>query len=363
MLERLERAAARPWGLIRAFIKLYQHDRRATFPIPLKTRLAMWRRGFVRECHLVYGFDHNPVEHYLPEYHRLVRASRINRKPEVLHHKLLFEAFFKALLPIPKTLAWISGGVITPLVPDPWICSPEALLEACRALGRLAVKPFGESGGRGFRVLAWEDGRFLLDRAPLDRAGLGNLVSQARDIMVTEFAWQGEYAARVYPHSTNSMRVLTMRDPFQNRRAFVAIAVHRFGSSRSAPADSFQKGGFACEVDLATGVLGKATTYPREGRVEWFSRHPETGEQIEGLRVPGWENLVQRLLAATEAYDFLDYVAWDVVAREDGFLVLEGNNHSGMVFLQMHRGLLADERVRAFFEYHRVIRPRRRRLA
>lgn len=50
MLEELERAAARPWEIIRALIKLYKHDRRATFPVPWTTRLAMWRRGFVREC-------------------------------------------------------------------------------------------------------------------------------------------------------------------------------------------------------------------------------------------------------------------------------------------------------------------------
>lgn len=361
MLEKLERISARPWELIRTFIKLYRHDRRATFPIPLKTRLAMWRRGFVSECHLVYDFARNPIEHYLPEYHRLVRASRINRRPEVLHHKLLFEAFFKALLPIPRTLAWISGGVITPLVRDPWIDAPEALLAACRALGRLVVKPYGESGGKGFHVLAWEDGRCLLDGAPLSRETLAALVRGAGDLMVTEYAWQGEYAAGVYPHATNSIRVLVLRDPHRDRRAFIPIAVHRFGSSRSAPADNFQKGGFAAEVDLATGVVGKATTYPREGKLQWFSHHPETGAPIEGLRVPGWSIIVERLLAATEAYDFLDYVAWDVVARGDGFSVLEGNNHSGMIVLQVFRGLLADERVRAFLEHHRVIRPRRSR--
>ncbi len=319
----------------------------------------MWRRGFVSECHLIYGFDRNPMEHYLPEYHRLVRASRINRKPEVLHNKLLFEAHFKALLPIPRTLAWISRGAIAPLVEDPRIDSPATLLAACRAQGRLAIKPFGESGGKGFHVLAWEKDRLLLNGTPLTEEALVSLVSDARDLMITEFVRQGEYAARVFPHATNTMRVLAMRDPYRNRRAFVAIAVHRFGTARCAPADSFQRGGLAAEVDLATGVLGKATTYPREGKLRWFSHHPETGAPIEGLRVPGWQNIVEHLLAATEAYDFLDYVGWDVVAREDGFSVLEANNHSGMIFLQVFRGLLADERVRAFFEYHGVIRRRR----
>lgn len=308
---------------------------------------------------LIYDFERHPIEHYLPEYHRLVRTSRINRKPEVLHHKLLFEAFFKAHLPVPRTLAWINRGLITALVENPRIDSHRALLAACRELRRLVFKPFGESGGNGFHLLAWEDGRLLLDGSPVSEEQLLALERELRDCMITEFARQGEYAARVFHRATNSIRVLVLRDPYQGRRAFVPIAVHRFGSSRSAPVDSFQRGGFAAEVDLATGVLGKATTYPRTGKLEWFSRHPETGELIEGLRVPGWNAIVERLRAATEAYDFLDYVAWDVVAREDGFSVLEGNNHSGMIFLQVHRGLLADERVRAFFAYHHVIRQRK----
>lgn len=359
MLQQLERASARPWELARALIKLYREERSANVALPLAKRLAIWRRGFTSVCHLYYDFDRRPIECYLPEYHRLVRASRINRRPEVLHDKLLFDAFFKAVLPTPRTLAWVSSGIVTPLAGDPRIDSPAALLGACRAYGRLAIKPFGESCGKGFHVLAWEDGRLTLDGAPLNEQAFLCLLRGARDVMVTEYVRQGEYAARIFPSATNTVRVLAMRDPLQNRRAFIAIAVHRFGTSRSAPADNFQRGGLTAEVDLASGIVGKAAGLTRGGALEWFSHHPETGAQIEGVRVPGWENIVQRLLAATEAYDFLDYVGWDVVAREDGFYVLEGNNHSSMTLLQVHRGLLADDRVRAFFEHHGVVRPRR----
>jgi len=279
--------------------------------------------------------------------------------PEVLHHKLLFEAFFKALLPIPATLAWVSAGKITPLTTTPRIDGLEALMEACRQLGRLALKPFGESGSKGFRVLAWEEGQWLLDGRALTRDILHSILRQASNLMITEYVHQGEYAARIFPEATNTIRVLAMRDPLRNRQAFIPIAVHRFGTRNSAPADSFQQGGLAAEVDLSTGVLTKALAYPKDGRLRWFSRHPETGAPIEGVQVPGWARIQESLLAATEAYDFLDYVGWDVVAREDGFSVLEGNNHSGMIFLQVHRGLLADERVRAFFEHHRVIARRK----
>jgi len=360
MLETLERASARPWQMIRGFIRLWRHDRRAKFPIPLRTRISMWLRGFPSECHLIYGLDRNRASDYLPEYHRVIRTPRINRRPEALHDKLLFEALFKGLLPVPATLAWISGGRLAPLVREPRVDSLEALSEVCRERGRLAFKPYGESGGIGFHALSWERGGFLMDGAPVSAGELARFLERANDYMVTEFAANGEYAAKVYPHTTNTLRILTMRDPFQDRRAFVAIAVHRFGSRRSSPTDNFQRGGYAAEVDLATGRLKKATTYPHSGRLEWFSRHPETGAVIEGLQVPNWEKVVHSLLAATEAFDFLDYVGWDVAVREDGFSVLEGNNHSGMVFLQVHRPLLADERVRAFYEYHRVIRRRKR---
>jgi hypothetical protein len=145
-----------------------------------------------------------------------------------------------------------------------------------------------------------------------------------------------------------------MRDP-ETQRSFVATAVHRFGNSKSAPVDNWTAGGLSVRVDLETGALSTGITYPRAGSLEWHHSHPETGAQIEGIVVPGWQNVIARILAAADAYDFLSYVGWDVVIRDDGFSVLEGNNYTDVNLLQIHGGLLKDKRVAQFYRYHRVI--------
>jgi hypothetical protein len=43
------------------------------------------------------------------------------------------------------------------------------------------------------------------------------------------------------------------------------------------------------------------------------------------------------------------------VVTEDGFRILEGNKYPDVHILQVHRPLLADDRIRAFYRRHGVI--------
>jgi hypothetical protein len=45
-----------------------------------------------------------------------------------------------------------------------------------------------------------------------------------------------------------------------------------------------------------------------------------------------------------------------VVVARDGPVLIEGNNHSDVNLIQAHRPLLANARVRAFYERHGILR-------
>jgi hypothetical protein len=47
---------------------------------------------------------------------------------------------------------------------------------------------------------------------------------------------------------------------------------------------------------------------------------------------------------------YLPYVGWDVVVTDDGIRILEGNSNSGLDGIQHYGPLLADPRVRRFYE-------------
>jgi hypothetical protein len=52
---------------------------------------------------------------------------------------------------------------------------------------------------------------------------------------------------------------------------------------------------------------------------------------------------------------YIPYIGWDIIVQEEGFKIIEGNNHPGLDTLQAHRPLLKDPRVRKFYKAHGVI--------
>ena len=83
-----------------------------------------------------------------------------------------------------------------------------------------------------------------------------------------------------------------------------------------------------------------------------FSHHPDTGEVIEGLTIPGWDTLTTELLTGVSKMAFLRGIGWDLVKTEDGWLCLEGNSAPGTKVWQVHRGLLAEPRNREFYRHY-----------
>lgn len=87
----------------------------------------------------------------------------------------------------------------------------------------------------------------------------------------------------------------------------------------------------------------------------WFERHPETEAQIASTFVPGWSTLKVQLLEMLRELKFLIYIGWDIVITPQGPFIIEGNTGPAVTFLQVHKPLLKDPRIKRFYAYHRVI--------
>lgn len=171
------------------------------------------------------------------------------------------------------------------------------------------------------------------------------------DYLVCEFVRQHSILERIFPRTTNTVKLLTVWDE-ERLEPFVAAAVVRIGSDRSYPADAWARGGFCASIDLETGRMGRAVSK----QLKWYDSHPGSGQRIEGVVVPQWGLIANEIVRIARANPFWRYVAWDVVPTESGFRILEGNNHTDINVFQVHRPLLQDPRVRRFFARHRVIR-------
>jgi len=164
--------------------------------------------------------------------------------------------------------------------------------------------------------------------------------------VVSERIRQGAYAEGLYPHAVNTVRVVTMRD---EQGPFLAFAVQRIGTAASTPTDNLNLGGLAAPIDRDTGVLGPAKRLEADRPATAHHHHPETGAAIAGAQVPGWDDLAGHALDLMEALPELRYVGWDLILREEGPLVLEGNSYPGVQVAQLHAPLGEDPRIARFF--------------
>ncbi|ADI15363.1 sugar-transfer associated ATP-grasp domain-containing protein [Truepera radiovictrix] len=337
---------------LRFLKKRLEYQREAPLTTSLPRRLAMWRGGLREASFRLYDL-HDPegAATYLPDTARL-ETFFINGSfaQGLLKDKLLFSQTLGALLPVPAVVGLIERGTFYPATPD----APPDLLGALAAYGSLVLKP--SRGTRGQGVLRLEAPPLRLNGAPVDEVALRARVGALDDVIVTVTVPQAAYAEAIFPGSTNTVRVMTLRDP-DTDEPFVARAVHRFGARGTEPTDNWSRGGLCALVEPHTGALSRGVKHAKRtsGKLVWQTHHPDTGAPIEGTVVPHWRALCEALLGAVRALPLLLYVGWDVVVTETGFCVLEGNANPDLDLLQVHGGLLRDPRVRRFYEHHRVI--------
>ncbi len=329
-------------------------------PLSPKARWRAFVHGFVPRSAALYRLDESATD-YLSDFRRSLFSPRINASTDhVINNKAVFPLLMQALgIPAPRLFGCLESGHWRPA--DPTGNTPASTAEIVESLleteGRLVIKPSKGRKGLGLIFLSFRNGVLQANGEPISVNALVDILDRPGRYIVTSFAEQADYARGLYPRTTNTVRLLTLWDLADEKRPFLAAAAQRIGSSRSFPVDNFQggRGGLSAEVG-PDGVLGPAAALSADGKLEWHSRHPETGDPIERVVVPRWNQTVDRILAAAAHMPFALGLAWDVVWTRDSFQVLELNGAPGLFLHQVHRPLLRDPRVRRFYRFCRVIR-------
>ena len=184
------------------------------------------------------------------------------------------------------------------------------------------------------------------------------MIAKLRYYVATEFVTQAEHGARLYPDTTNTIRLITFWDA-ERAESFIARVVQRIGTSRSFPVDNFKAsgkgGGLNALINRDSGELGQAATIDAEGHITWYSEHPESHAPIQGVVVPDWTQLRESILRYANTFAFFPCIGWDIVPTHSGFTIIEGNATPGMPIMQVHGPMLTDPRIRRFYKYHGVI--------
>ncbi len=329
-------------------------------PIGLKNKYKMWTKGFFSQSYLFYGLDKNDPGDYVTDYVQYRLTVLINGYYAVALYDKLYLSLLLSHFPdlLPRTHGLLRNGRLSFLGRRDSLPISD-LPEYLRCQGRLALRPLTGNQGLGFYILEDHCGTVLLNGRETPRRELLRSAACWHDYLITDFVYQHPYAARIFPHSTNTIRILTLWDD-ETEEPFIAAAAHRFGVEKIAPVDSWSRGGMAAGIDLETGRLSSVTPKPHREKPYFSSCHPETNERIEGVIIPHWKRIKHEVLRMAAALHFIPYIGWDIVVTEQGMQVIEANNGPGLMLFQVHEPLLRRPRVRRFFQKHvdRLYGPR-----
>ena len=344
------------WSILGLLVRELRYGRKVR--MPLHQRVDLWRHGFLSESGVLYhGFSEHSRSFYLTDWERFFYTHGLNAPFDyILHDKFATWSFLgnftDKIFPLTGV---VSDGRFWPI--DGSRTEPTATGLA-RMSARHVLKPNIGSGGAAVHLYSNNNGH-ILDGEPVTEQALQKHLRNGI-YLVCPFVEQGEYAKAIFPDTTNTIRILTMYD-IDKGDAFVAAAAHRFGARTSRGlADNWGRGGICAGVDVDTGILSQAYTFPSKGKLAVHTSHPDTGAAIAGTGVPDWTRLRDEIVALARRLPFLPYIGWDIVRTNDSYVILEGNNRTNINLLQVHRPLLEKPEVRAFYASRGVLRKLRR---
>jgi hypothetical protein len=342
-----------------------KHEKNAHTDLALPQKLSAWRRGFFAESAMLYDLSRNDPRDYLSDFARAARCREINPHNEFFNHKLVLRSFLLAMgFRQAETVALLYEGKIlsNPFRGDARQMEPGELEEQLTSTGRnYIVKPEDGACGQDLFLLERRGGELVRRRgrstAAFDLPGLlretGSDQPHPRMTFIEEQLDQASFWERLFPESTNTIRVLTLWTPGEPT-PFIARAVQRIGTPDTVPTDNWSAGAISAAIDLESGTLGEGRVNPlrRSGdSPERITRHPVTGARIAGAVLPHWDEVKDTVLRAAASLPFNRIAGWDVlVASDDAPVIIEANGDSDINLLQVHGGLLADPQIRRFYE-------------
>lgn len=338
-------------------IALVINNRRRYQPVKGFKKYYLLAKGFMNESTVLYQLTLANYRDYLSDT-QIMKTSTINQEAAYyLNDKIAFVEMLEDKIKMPKTFATIYKGRIEARSDE--FTSVESLLAYLKQESplKIVIKPIAGAEGRGVSIIKWAQGQLWLNKQAISESTFIKYLETLDDYFISEFIQQGQFSQQLSPQSLNTIRMLTVIDPV-TEKAILAAAVYRVGTQRSAPTDNFRRHGLSVAIDPMSGQLGQVARLPQDGQVRWLTKHPDTQQKLTGLSVPDWPQVKKQLLEVAE-YVFqtkqIKYVGWDIVILDEGLSLLEGNSRPGVSLHQVHHPLLQAPRIKAFYQYHKII--------
>lgn len=273
------------------------------------------------------------------------KATYNLRLDQALHNKLDQKLWLDCVMPsvAPPASHYIAGRKLISLAGDDKNLELDGLLQLLAAKGELFLKPAGEGKGKGAMRLAQLPDGILVNGKRTEALhfldSFSNISSSG--YIVCDIIRQGPWSEAFFPATLNTLRVLTGTH-FSDHRPILLAATMKMGRPATYPTDNWQsgKGGIAARADVDTGVLAAGLFYNAElKKREFRETHPESGVQIRGAAVPGWQAVKSTMLQLASLLPYPGLVGWDVALMPTGIVIVEANTSAGLDIHQCHGSL------------------------
>ncbi len=174
---------------------------------------------------------------------------------------------------------------------------------------KFIAKPTKESCGKGVEII---------DSNNKDIKELHDELFNSNRILVEEITTQNSKLSKLHPYSINTLRVVTLK-------GMVVTALLRIGNNKNN-VDNFNHEGLCVPIDIETGEI-KYNAIDKKGNL--YEKHPLTGVEIVGFKVPKWKQVKEFCEQAALEVPQVGYVGWDVCLTENDICFIEANEFPG----------------------------------
>ena len=320
------------------------------FKVPLFTKIkANIFGGFLGDQYILYDFKHNDKKEYLSEFD-WYRSRYINEPFDfAFNNKVVCAEILKHFIRVAENYFIKNKGNVLDF--DNGLRNYEDIYQLLKEEGKLVIKPFAMGKGNGVHLMSYDNGRIFIDSDEHSKSDLLDFLKKEDGYIICEFMKQHGYSDRIYDKTVNTIRFITMRDT-ETHEFKVFFAVQRIGTEKTIPVDNGSKGGLVANIDLETGVLSEARCLKD---LRSFKVHPDSGNPIEGVRIPGWADIKKQMLNVCTKIPYMDFIAWDLLVTDEGICVIEANTSSGVNIIQLWGGQRQGE-LGDFFRHYNVIK-------
>lgn len=201
----------------------------------------------------------------------------------------------------------------------------------------IVIKPSLDSGGgKNVTIGHASDGKILIKGSLFEVYNIEKVYKS--DFIIQKKLQQHDVLKRIYPHSVNTLRVVSLR--VDNEIKIISV-VARFGNNGSKVDNPHATGGVSCGVN-DNGELNK---FAIDKHINKHYKHPYSQVEFEGIKIPFYHSITSSIKGYHDHLSYFDMVSWDVSIDEKGDPVLIEYNLKGQEinFHQFNNGPLFKE--------------------